>query len=62
MQIVVMLSRSAGNAEVGSMWTDTKVFSTDDSLESVVRWAMSRVHSEYGELLSETLTVQIADE
>lgn len=61
MKIVAMLSRSAGNAEVGSMWTDTIIFSPEDTLEDVFRWASQRAHCDYGKLLTETLTLQIAD-
>lgn len=61
MKIVAMVTRSAGNAEVGSMWTETKICNKDDTLESVIRWALKQTHNDGG-CLQETLTLQIADE
>lgn len=42
MDFVVMLDRSAGNAEVGEMWTETKVFPRTATLEDVHMWVKER--------------------
>lgn len=61
MQIVAMLTRSAGNAEVGSMWTETKIFEPEDTVENVIEWAVEKTHCT-GDSLQERLTLQIAQE
>ena len=61
MKAIAMLSRSDGNSEVGSMWTETKVFTIDSRIEDVLVWAIKRTHN-LGGCIRETLTLQIADE
>jgi len=61
MKIVAMLTRSAGNSEVGSMWTETKIYSKDAAIEEVIRWALDKT-SCLGSTIKETLTLQIAQE
>lgn len=41
---VVMVERSAGNAEVGEMWTETAVFTETATLADVKDWIDGRVH------------------
>lgn len=38
--IIAILDMSAGNAEVGEMWKETKIFSIKSSLEEVMDWAI----------------------
>lgn len=42
MNIVAILERSAGNAEIGEMWKETKIFPIDTSIKDVIRWAFAR--------------------
>ena len=39
---IVLLDRSAGNAEIGEMWTETKVFPSDATLSEVYEWVNAR--------------------
>ena len=61
MQIIAMLTRSAGNAEVGSMWTETKIFKPEDKIEDVIEWAVAKSNCT-GDSIKERLTLQIAQE
>lgn len=38
-KVIAMVDRSAGNDTVGEMWTETKIFSIHDSLNSIYIWA-----------------------
>jgi len=42
MKVCAMLDRSAGNSEVGDMWTETKSFDESATLASVLEWAEQR--------------------
>ena len=61
MKIIAMLTRSAGNAEVGSMWTDTKIFQPEDKIEDVIEWAVKQSNC-IGQGIQERLTLQLAQE
>jgi len=39
MAIVAMQECSNGNAEVGDMWIQTKVFNTSEPISNVLKWA-----------------------
>ncbi len=39
MKIVAIKEMSDGNAVVGDMWKDTKIFEGTSTLEEVMRWA-----------------------
>ena len=41
-KIVAIKYMSAGNDSIGDMWTDTKIFSKHDTLETVMAWVNSR--------------------
>lgn len=43
MKIVALVDRSAGNETVGEMWTETAVFDSGDSIQSVYDWVASRL-------------------
>jgi hypothetical protein len=36
--IVIVQECSAGNAEVGNMWVETKIFSSEDKLADIIEW------------------------
>ena len=38
-KVVVIKDMSAGNAEVGEMWQESKIFDGEDRLYDVLRWA-----------------------
>ena len=44
-KVVATIYCSAGNAEVGDMWTETKVFSANDKIENIYLWIKERNHS-----------------
>lgn len=43
MKIVAMIDRSAGNDSVGEMWTETKIFDSTATLDSVYEWVSRRI-------------------
>ena len=40
--VIAILDRSAGNAEVGEMWQETKVFDNNTTLLEVLKWANNK--------------------
>ena len=42
MQVVAIKDMSAGNAEVGEMWQETKIFNHNARLIDVLRWVNDR--------------------
>jgi hypothetical protein len=42
MKIVAIKDMAAGNAEVGEMWQETKIFDHEDKLIDVMKWADGR--------------------
>lgn len=48
MKIVVIKDMSAGNAETGEAWQETKIFDSGDSIQDILDWAigddLSKVH------------------
>lgn len=40
-KVVAILSKSAGNSEVGDMWQETKIFESTDTINDVILWAKS---------------------
>ena len=61
MKIIAMLNRSAGNAEVGSMWTETKVFDYVNTVGSFIERAQSKL-GVGRDSITERLTLQILQE
>lgn len=43
-RIVATLNQSAGNAEVGEMWIETKIFNRSEKIGNIVDWAKSRAN------------------
>ena len=37
---IVIRDMSAGNDSVGEMWQETKIFTSDSTLDEVMRWAL----------------------
>lgn len=69
MKIIAMLTRSAGNAEVGSMWTETTIFDGDVRLFEVIHWATEKLNIKSDPSdnilrasIKERLILQIADD
>jgi len=42
---VVIRDMSAGNAETGEAWQETKIFDEDTTLREVMEWAMPRYNT-----------------
>lgn len=40
--VIALVERSAGNSEVGDMWTEAKSFSLDAPIKDVIDWAHVR--------------------
>jgi hypothetical protein len=43
MKVIAMVDRSNGNETVGDMWTETKIFDSSDTLDSVYEWVAKKV-------------------
>lgn len=43
MKVIATIYRSAGNEVTGHDWTETAIFDTGESIETVFAWATSRV-------------------
>ena len=43
---VVIREMAAGNESVGEMWKETKIFSDNDTLDTVMKWAMGSDYKE----------------
>ena len=43
MKVVAMIDRSAGNESVGEMWTETKIFDSTDTIDSLYAWITPKV-------------------
>ena len=62
MKVIAMLTRSAGNDSVGSMWTETRVFNDTDSVGMIMVWARNNAgNSRNQNTLKDTLTLQHAE-
>ena len=44
--VVAIKDMSAGNEAVGEMWQETKIFTSDQTIESILKWAMEP-HEKY---------------
>ena len=44
-EYVVIRDMSAGNAETGDAWQETKIFSWDTPISEVMKWAMGDDHT-----------------
>lgn len=61
--VVAILDRSVGNAVVGDMWQETRVFSDDTPVRDIVKWAATRSENNPQadpETLRANLTITIA--
>jgi len=62
MNIVVMEDKSAGNDSVGSMWTETSIFKSTDTLEYVFK-ALGHVYEiEHGKAVNANIRLQIGEQ
>ena len=46
MKVVAMINRSAGNESVGDMWTETKVFDSEEPIINIYKWLGPKVNRE----------------
>lgn len=62
MTFAAILERSAGNAETGQAWSESRTFPIDASVRDVWLWAKSREsHEDINEPLRGRLMIQIND-
>ncbi len=40
--VVVIKDMSAGNAEIGESWQETKIFNSDQPISNILEWAVDR--------------------
>lgn len=59
-RIIAILNKSDGNAEVGDMWQETKIFKSTDNLDDVIKWAIHPMLVCNIKTLSHRLQIQIA--
>lgn len=44
-EIIATIYRSAGNESVGEMWTETKIFKGDQTIEDIFTWVEARTNN-----------------
>jgi hypothetical protein len=61
MKIVAIVECATGNAKIGTMWKETAIFSPEQSLETVVKWAKNQGwRSQHAGDLTLTIAMEMA--
>ena len=61
MKIVVIIDRATGNESVGTMWKETKIFDSSDTIEKIIEWA--RIEPIHGEIMStDNIIITVPDQ
>lgn len=49
MNVIALKEQASGNAEVGTVWTDTAIFDDKDPIMDILNWAAKMSKSKYEE-------------
>ena len=59
--VVAIRDMSAGNAETGDAWQETKIFKSDEPIENILKWAMNE-HDTYTGYSRKRITITVPQE